>query len=261
MAGTRILKKRIDKNSRLISSSHRMVMLKSKEKVKPSTFNVHQALLCFYSPYHDRLLNGGFLEGTSPPAEPLLVEVGSGVLKLFVTWLYNGKINMNSQSPQHVEYNLDSWYLGVTKLYVLADSFNCIALTRLIISAQADFSGIAGTLPNCNTIRLLSGSSLESSGLYRFYLTVFDAHWNGATHDDEDLAGEPQADPTSEDIMPPNFAYRLLMMRFKGDENDEEADCHCCHDRCKFHGHENDEEHKASMFGIRSAATSADNQS
>lgn len=104
-----------NKASRLIASDNRMVMLKSKEKVNPSTFNVHQALLSFYSPYHDTLLNGPFLEGMNPPTEPFLVEAGSGVLKLFVTWLYNGRVNM--RHPECLsDVEVAHWYLGVTKL-------------------------------------------------------------------------------------------------------------------------------------------------
>ncbi|TIA57718.1 hypothetical protein D6C77_05947 [Aureobasidium pullulans] len=224
--------------SRLIASDNRMVMLKSKEKVNPSTFNVHQALLSFYSPYHDTLLNGPFLEGMNPPTEPFLVEAGSGVLKLFVTWLYNGRVNM--RHPECLsDVEVAHWYLGVTKLYILADSFNCVALARLVVSNYLNYEDDLYTFPTWSCIGLLSGSSLESSSLYRYYLAVLDAHWCGS-----------QGDPNDEDPLPSNLAYRLLLRKLQRTQDGQEGDCRCCHDRCEFHRHESEEEREATCGSL-----------
>ncbi|THY93029.1 hypothetical protein D6C93_05750 [Aureobasidium pullulans] len=237
-----------NKASRLIASDNRMVMLKSKEKVNPSTFNVHQALLSFYSPYHDTLLNGPFLEGMNPPTEPFLVEAGSGVLKLFVTWLYNGRVNM--RHPECLsDVEVAHWYLGVTKLYILADSFNCVALARLVVSNFLNHEDELYTFPTWSCIGLLSGSSLESSSLYRYYLAVLDAHWCGSLRDDEH-EGQYQGDPNGEDPLPLNLAYRLLLRKLQRTQDGQEGDCRCCHDRCEFHRHESEEEREATCGSL-----------
>ncbi|THX00147.1 hypothetical protein D6D13_09706 [Aureobasidium pullulans] len=226
-----------------IASDNRMVMLKSKEKVNPSTLNVHQASLSFYSPYHDTLLNGPFLEGMNPPIEPFLVEAGSSVLKLFVTWLYTGRVNM--RHPKRLSnVEVADWHLGVTKLYILADSVNCVALARLIVSNFPSYEDDLYTFPTWSCIGLLSGSSLESSSLYRYYLAVLDAHWCDSVRDDEH-EGQFHGDPNGKDPLPPNLAYRLLLRKLQRTQDGQEGDCPCCRDPCEFHRHESEEEREA----------------
>ncbi|THW70527.1 hypothetical protein D6D19_07765 [Aureobasidium pullulans] len=237
-----------DKDSRLCVDSD-MISLKSKEKRAPKIFHVHRALLCFYSPYHDRLLNGSFLEATSPPTEPLLIEADANVLKLFVSWLYTGEFHMIRQHLfQDDDDDDDKWYIGITKLYILADWLNCTALERLIVTAQQDrLMGSRWNLPTWRSIDLLSHSSLESSGLYQYYLTVYDQHWDGHVGDQTHPDGQSIPATLSEDPMPPHFAYRVLLMKLRTAQNNkgEEKDCQCCRDRCKFHRHESEEERKA----------------
>ncbi|TIA38703.1 hypothetical protein D6C79_07800 [Aureobasidium pullulans] len=229
-----------------------MISLKSKEKRGPKIFHVHRALLCFYSPYHDILLNGSFLEATSPPTEPLLMEANANVLKLFVSWLYTGKIHMPGEHLSQTDDDDAKWYTGVTKLYILADWLNCIALERLIVTAQQDHTDDFWNLPASKSLGLLSHSSLESSGLYQYYLTVYAQHWVGHVRDQTHPDGQSIPATLSEDPMPPHFAYRVLLMKLRTAQNnkDEEKDCQCCHDRCKFHRHESEEERKATCGSL-----------
>ncbi|THZ39401.1 hypothetical protein D6C87_07136 [Aureobasidium pullulans] len=225
-----------------------MISLKSKEKRGPKIFHVHRALLCFYSPYHDRLLNGSFLEATNPPTEPLLIEADANVLKLFVSWLYTGKFHMIRQHLNQDDGDDYKWCIGITKLYILADWLNCIALQRLIVTAQHDRLTVScSSLPAWKSLGLLSDSSLESSGLYQHYLTLYAQHWVGHVRDETHPDGQSIAATLSEDLMPPHFAYRVLLMKLRTAQNNkgEEKDCQCCHDRCKFHRHEIEEERKA----------------
>ncbi|THY10455.1 hypothetical protein D6D01_09273 [Aureobasidium pullulans] len=234
--------------SRLIASDNRMAMLKSKEKVNPSTFSVHQALLSFYSPYHDTLLNEPFLEGMNSPTEPFLVEAGSDVLKLSVTWLYNGRVNM--RHPKYLSnIEVADWYLGATKLYIPADSYNCVALARLVVSNYLNYEDDLYTFPTWGCIGLLSGSSLESSSLYRYYLAVLDTHWCGGLRGDEH-EGQFQGDPNGEDPLPSNLAYRLLLRKLHRTKDGQEGDCRCCHERCEFHRHESEQERKATCGSL-----------
>lgn len=149
-----------------------MIELRSKEKKSPEVFSVHKALLCFYSPYHDRLLNGAFAEGLTAPTEPLTINAGRSVLKLFFAWLYSGEIYMATPLPSEKNY---TWHQGITKLYILADELNCIALQRKIISVQVAITESLGSLPGYDIIGLLSNCSLESSGLYQYL-------WKPTTH-------------------------------------------------------------------------------
>lgn len=214
-----------------------MIELKSKEKKNPEVCSIHKALLCFCSPYHDRLLNGNFSEALYPPTEPLSVQSNVGILQLFSKWLYTGSIHVTP--PPSVESCVEKWFSGTTKLYVLADELNCVALQRAIISAQVKFSKNMA-LAGWEAIELLSDSSLESSGLYQYHVEAFAQHWNGKT---EGVLPDPSSE--TDDPMPPNFAYRLLMKRM---EVTSDRRCACCRDPCKFHGHTSEEERKASAF-------------
>ncbi|KAH0158128.1 hypothetical protein KCU67_g7639, partial [Aureobasidium melanogenum] len=225
--------------AKLLTKDKTIIELRSKEKRKrnPKTCSVHKSLLCFYSPYHDRLLNGGFSEALVSPTEPLAVDSNASILQLFCRWLYTGSIDITR--PTSKESDDGRWSAGITKLYNLADELNCVALQRAIISLQVrpidDMQ-----LEDWSTITSLSNSSLESSGLYRYHLEAFAQHWNGVTE-------ETSPGPCSEkdDPMPPNFAYRLLMKRIKLYDDNDDQDCACCHDPCKFHGHISEEEREA----------------
>ncbi|THX19951.1 hypothetical protein D6D12_10545 [Aureobasidium pullulans] len=140
------------------------------------------------------------------------------------------------------------WCIGITKLYILADWLNCIALQRLIVTAQHDRLTVScSSLPAWKSLGLLSDSSLESSGLYQHYLTLYAQHWVGHVRDETHPDGQSIAATLSEDLMPAHFAYRVLLMKLRTAQNNkgEEKDCQCCHDRCKFHRHESEEERKA----------------
>lgn len=136
---------------------------------------------------------------------------------------------------------VEQWHIGTAKLYIFADELNCVALQRSIMSKLVESCKTTPSLVGFDTIELLSDSSLESSRLYQYYVDVLDAHWNGKLDDETDS-------PNAEDPMPPHFAYRLLLRRFRRLE-DNNADCVCCHDPCKYHGHGSEEERKASKLG------------
>ncbi|KAG9675046.1 hypothetical protein KCU99_g3271, partial [Aureobasidium melanogenum] len=224
--------------AQLLTKDKTIIELKFKEKSNPKICSVHKALLCFYSPYHDRLLNGDFAEGLVAPTQPLVIQSNADILRLFFRWLYTGEIGVTRPVSQHSSNS--RWFSGITKLYVLADEFNCVALQRTIILMQVKSSKDMD-LASWKTISLLSNSSLESSGLYRYHLEVFAQHWGGVTEVEGTSSGpcSKQDDP-----MPTNFAYRLLMKKMEINA-DPDQDCACCHDPCKFHSHTSGEEREA----------------
>lgn len=105
--------KQTDQSSRLIASGSTMIDLASKEKKSTRVFHVHKALLCFYSPYHDKLLNGYFVEGTIPCQQPIVQEVRAEILRLFFTWLYSGNVDLTL--PKLDGSNTSYYWMIVTK--------------------------------------------------------------------------------------------------------------------------------------------------
>ncbi|CAD0112132.1 unnamed protein product, partial [Aureobasidium uvarum] len=184
------------------------------------------------------LLNGNFSEGVAPPTEPLVVQANGSVLELFYIWLYTGKLGI-ALLPD--ESNNNIWYTTITKLYILADELNCIALQRSIVSTQILVSKNI-SLPRFEIVGTLSDSSLKSSGLYQYYVEALARHWNGS------LTGGPafQWCAKMDDPMPPNLAYHLLMKKLKKPDNRVAGKhCVCCHDPCEFHGQSSDQEREA----------------
>ncbi|KAG9687213.1 hypothetical protein KCU95_g11211, partial [Aureobasidium melanogenum] len=230
-----------DTVAHLLNKDNSIVELKSKEKKTPEVRRVHKALLCFYSPYHDRLLNGEFAEALAAPTKPLVINAGASVLELLLTWLYTGQVNMGLPIEGSND-GVEQWHIGTAKLYIFADELNCVALQRSIMSKLVESCKTTPNLVGLDTIEFLSDSSLESSRLYQYYVDVFDAHWNGKLDAEIDS-------PNAEDPMPPHFAYRLLLRRFRRLE-DNNPDCVCCHDPCKYHGHESEEERKATCGAL-----------
>ncbi|THV63956.1 hypothetical protein D6D29_10720 [Aureobasidium pullulans] len=230
--------------AQLLASEGTIIKLESKEKRSPASFAVHKALLCFFSPYHDKLLNGNFMEGKNLPDRPLVVNAGANVLKLFATWLYTGTIHLSA--PGTAGHDHREWYTGMTKLYILGDALNCVALLRSVISAQPKAKSSNNLfMPPTSVIEWISGSSLESSQLYRYYTDFWTAHWDGEI----EIDGKWQIDVDGKDRLPENFAYRILMRRLEEEANRFDIrKCVCCEDPCRYHGHENETERKANQM-------------
>ncbi|THV81530.1 hypothetical protein D6D29_05312 [Aureobasidium pullulans] len=241
--------------TRLIASGSTMIDLASKEKKSTRVFHVHKALLCFYSPYHDKLLNGYFVEGTIPCQQPIVQEVRAEILRLFFTWLYSGNVDLTL--PKLDGSNTSYYWMIVTKFYIFADSINCVALQRSIMSFQPmHISKECKTLPPPPAIELLSATALESSHLYQYMVDCYQSHWDGVWQDDDqaedeidekakivvwqdDEQAEQKIDEKAKngDPLPPNFAYRILVRGLAVKKEQKHDGCRCCYDRCFYHGH------------------------
>lgn len=247
--------KQTDQNSRLIARGSTMIDLASKEKKSTRVFHVHKALLCFYSPYHDKLLNGYFVEGTIPCQQPIVQEVRAEILRLFFTWLYSGNVDLTL--PKLDGSNTSYYWMIVTKFYIFADSINRVALQRSIMTSQPmHISKECKTLPPPSAIELLSATALESSHLYQYMVDCYQSHWDGVWQDDDqaedeidekvkivvwqdDEQAEQKIDEKAKngDPLPPNFAYRILVRGLAVKKEQKHDGCRCCYDRCFYHGH------------------------
>jgi hypothetical protein len=222
-----------------------IVTLQSKEEDEPCFVTIHKELLCFYSPYHDRLLNSGFAEGRIPRTEPLHIDAYKVVLEAFFKWLYTGKLPTLFPEDSSAD-ELRSWYFQLTMLYVLADWMNCTALQRAIMSALVSLKPTI--LPSFEAIGALSDSSLESSQLYRYFADRYAEHWDGLS--------DGHCDIDSDDSMPQNFSHRVLLRRLRKDHHHDDSDqyigydCVCCHHPCRYHNHDDDVERQISTLSI-----------
>ena len=84
-------------------------------------FQLHRGLLCFYSEYFDRMLNGGFKEAGSNSLR--LKEVDALIFERFYYWMYSGVVDCDFKTAG----SPDSWSSAV-QLYLFADYHNAPGL-------------------------------------------------------------------------------------------------------------------------------------
>ncbi|THY52097.1 hypothetical protein D6C97_06481 [Aureobasidium pullulans] len=218
----------------LVSGSTAMVILLDEDEQNP--FSVHKDLLCFYSPYHDRLLNGPFKEAGSTWIK---LPVTSLVLKLFSTWLYTGQIitpsTQDACSVNNPERRIQfaRHHTKLVDLYIFADSLNCIALERAaFVQLYKLFRVAKGPMQ----IFKLVDNGLEHSGLYKYWVDYWAAHYDS-------MIPRILVDP-----LPSTFAHHLLLRKCELDLNPKTKgnECRCCENPCNYHTHESIEERKAS---------------
>lgn len=207
--------------SRLIRTSTEMVKLFTNNGTEQLL--VHKNLLCHFSLYHYRLLNGPFLEGTYPSDKPIAVDTSLRVFNLFFTWLYSGTVD---ECPKGENGHM--WDENMVDLYVLADSFNCTALQRTIISTQPSLQPNSTHLPCFTTLARLADKYLALAPLYQYFLDAYAQHWNGIWKISNSTSIEV-VDP-----MPENFAFVALSRALQH----KTEPCKCCQGRCAYHGHE-----------------------
>ncbi|TIA17336.1 hypothetical protein D6C80_03959, partial [Aureobasidium pullulans] len=190
---------------RLIASGSTMIDLASKEKKSIRVFHVHKALL-------------------------------AEILRLFFTWLYSGNVDLTL--PKSDGSNTSYYWMIVTKFYIFADSINCVALQRSIMSSQPmHISKECKTLPPPSAILLLSATALESSHLYQYMVDCYQSHWDGVWQDDDQAEDGIDEKAKNGDPLPPNFAYRILVRGLAVKKEQKHDGCRCCYDRCFYHGH------------------------
>jgi len=189
----------------------------------PQSFMVPQSLLRHYCSQ----LQPDF----ALPGQPFVLETNRPVLTLFFGWLYTGKVDSSD------------WH-NLTELYFLGHAAGSVALKRSTITqlqkACRNDQRNRTELFHYGHISVIEEMVGASSPLSRYVEDTYFNHWSPEA-DCDGVNDDPSDHPKSS-----LFFKRLFQRSFK--EQKEAENCSCCHDHCKYHGHENEAERLASKF-------------
>ncbi|THX49365.1 hypothetical protein D6D06_08592 [Aureobasidium pullulans] len=215
---------------RLMRANQQQIEIRSNERM-PLSLGVPHAVLHFYCPQTPALIG-----------QPVILETTRAVLQLFFYWLYRGTVDTTN------------WH-DVTELYFLGHSLNSVALMR---SAITEMQKICRDDENDDTelfhyghISVIDDMVGTSSGLFHYIEDTYFNHWRPS--DDEDVNDNPREHQKT------NLFFKKLFERsFK--EQREGANCSCCHDYCKYHGHESEAERLATCGRDTALASTSKHQ-
>ncbi|THZ84130.1 hypothetical protein D6C84_04393 [Aureobasidium pullulans] len=215
---------------RLMRANQQQIEIRSNERM-PLSLGVPHAVLHFYCPQTPALIG-----------QPVILETTRAVLQLFFYWLYRGTVDTTN------------WH-DVTELYFLGHSLNSVALMR---SAITEMQKICRDDENDDTelfhyghISVIDDMVSTSSGLFHYIEDTYFNHWRPS--DDEDVNDNPREHQKT------NLFFKKLFERsFK--EQREGANCSCCHDYCKYHGHESEAERLATCGRDTALASTSKHQ-
>lgn len=145
----------------IVGRSSEMIQIQSQgnddDKLYRAT--VHKELLCFYSTYYTAAIKGQFSESQK---HSFVVELNYEQTRLFVTWLYSGRLEY------HPDDGLDSE--DVFALYIFADQTDVIALRRTVISFLVDSAAQHYREIHLSDLHKIVPQLPEQSQLRRFLL-------------------------------------------------------------------------------------------
>ncbi|TIA46994.1 hypothetical protein D6C77_10376 [Aureobasidium pullulans] len=145
----------------IVGRSSEMIQIQSQgnddDKLYRAT--VHKELLCFYSTYYTAAIKGQFSESQK---HSFIVELNYEQTRLFVTWLYSGRLEY------HPDDGLDSE--DVFALYIFADQTDVIALRRTVISFLVDSAAQHYREIHLSDLHKIVPQLPEQSQLRRFLL-------------------------------------------------------------------------------------------
>ncbi|KAH0030702.1 hypothetical protein KCU78_g2999, partial [Aureobasidium melanogenum] len=143
-------------------------------------------------------------------------------------WLYTGKVDSSD------------WF-NLTELYFVGDAAGSVALKRSAITqlqkACRDDQSNRTKLFHYGHISVIEEMVGASSPLSRYVEDTYFNHWSPEA-DCDGVNDDPSNHPKSS-----LFFKRLFQRSFK--EQKEAENCSCCHDHCKYHGHESEAERLA----------------
>ncbi|KJX96136.1 hypothetical protein TI39_contig804g00010 [Zymoseptoria brevis] len=126
------------------------------------TLKVHKGVICHYSGYFDKALNGGFKEATT--GKILLPEEQVGLFKRLIHWLYTGKIEVDS--PDFTQGSI------VCRLWGLADRRAIPLLMNMCIDTLRDRIALTWNVPSNGTLNMVYESTIPGSLLRAFLADV-----------------------------------------------------------------------------------------
>ncbi|KAG9675049.1 hypothetical protein KCU99_g3272, partial [Aureobasidium melanogenum] len=204
---------------RMIGSNQQQVEIRTNERM-PQSFMVPQSLLRHYC--------SQLQPDLALPGQPFVLETSRPVLTLFFGWLYTGKVDSSD------------WH-NLTELYFLGHAAGSVALKRSTITqlqkACRNDQSNRTELFHYGHISVIEEMVGASSPLSRYVEDTYFNHWSPEA-DCDGVNDDPSNYPKSS-----LFFKRLFQRSFK--EQKEAESCSCCHDHCKYHGHESDAERLA----------------
>lgn len=225
-------------NSKIINASPETVQLEAICGRKRATVSVHTELLCHFSPYYYAALKGGFEESGS---ESLEVDTDKETLNLLVSWLYSGQLLAHlSPADRFKKYRLMC-------LYIFADRFDFLALRRHIFKAWNE-AFIVSKSPGFENVNYLYKNLPTSSPMLQFTVDVDAKHKVFKSY----VLGAAERAPSAYLFAVLQAREAIHLSELTNIKNPaaktEDIKCPCCHDVCRYHEHESEEERKASEW-------------
>ncbi|THV70444.1 hypothetical protein D6D02_07283 [Aureobasidium pullulans] len=152
----------------IVGRSSEMIQIQSQgndgDKLYRAT--VHKELLCFYSTYYTAAIKGQFSESQK---HSFIVELNYEQTRLFVTWLYSGRLE---HQPDESNNGEDAY-----ALYIFADQTDIIALRRTVMTFVIDSTAKnVREVYHCDFDEIIPQLP-EQSQLRRFLLEEATAFW------------------------------------------------------------------------------------
>ncbi|THW51757.1 hypothetical protein D6D22_00618 [Aureobasidium pullulans] len=152
----------------IVGRSSEMIQIQSQgnddDKLYRAT--VHKELFCFYSTYYTAAIKGQFSEAQK---HLFTVELSYEQTRLFVTWLYSGRLE---HQPDELIDEEDAY-----ALYIFADQTDIIALRRTVMTFVTDSTAKSlREVYHCDFDKIIPQLP-EQSQLRRFLLEEATAFW------------------------------------------------------------------------------------
>lgn len=127
------------------------------------TFKVHKGIVCHYSGYFDKALNGDFKEGKT--GKIMLPEEEVGLFQRLVHWLYSGEIELEALAE-------NGWDSMLSRLWVLADRRDIPLLMNMCIDALLGRIAQKWEVPNGSVMNRVYENTMEGDAPSRCHGTV-----------------------------------------------------------------------------------------
>ncbi|SMR49747.1 unnamed protein product [Zymoseptoria tritici ST99CH_3D1] len=118
------------------------------------TFKVHKGIVCHYSGYFDKALNGDFKEGKT--GKIMLPEEEVGLFQRLVHWLYSGEIELEALAE-------NGWDSMLSRLWVLADRRDIPLLMNMCIDALLGRIAQKWEVPNGSVMNRVYENTMEAT--------------------------------------------------------------------------------------------------
>ncbi|EON65953.1 hypothetical protein W97_05195 [Coniosporium apollinis CBS 100218] len=226
------------------------------EEKKP--FIVHKDLLCYWSKYFDKALNGHFKEGGK---DTIAVEDFSpSIFGCFVQWLYaqpsmppvpegdpqmkqTGKLGgtrpskktstatrYSDKKADHSDRIYITVILMLLHLYSFGDKYEAHDLRKDALSKMVDYAIDGKRVTSAVVVALGVKNLPDSSPCYKYFVDEYAFVWTPKTESADVIKDSRQT-------LPAGFLFDVLLASAGGEETPDDLD-----DPCRYHKHETSKE-------------------